>query len=140
MPQGESPCACCAIAIPLITVLLLFGYLTLFGTPTFAADIIFHVCVENGTLHTMDMDYSNYTLTYSLSAVFSFRNIWYQDFLKKKGDDLQACGRALLWRPAAGSGIQSADLPGAACGDDDGSHRRAGAAGWWRSGRQNARG
>ncbi|KAG2562846.1 uncharacterized protein LOC120646327 [Panicum virgatum] len=36
--------------------------------------LCFDVWVENGTLHAMDMDYSNSTLTYSLSAVFGFRN------------------------------------------------------------------
>ena len=66
---GECLCSC----VTLLTFLvLLFGSLILFGTPN--PDISFDVWVENGTLHAMDMDYSNSTLTYSLSAVFGFRN------------------------------------------------------------------
>jgi hypothetical protein len=77
MPEeaGNDCTGCLYFAGMVSFLVLVFGYLILVvGAPEPG---IFDVWVENGTLHAMDMvdsSSSDSTLTYSLSAVYGFRN------------------------------------------------------------------
>ncbi|KAJ1255634.1 hypothetical protein BS78_K178500 [Paspalum vaginatum] len=68
MSGGEGACVCC-VCVGIVGVLVLIITLCVRAAPD---PLIFFPSVENGTLYTLDMDNSTSTLTYNLSAVFSF--------------------------------------------------------------------